>query len=243
MFKKERILGFEIVNANVEEIVQFALVTKNITVINTINPHSYIVSKSDSFFRQSLIDSDFLIPDGSGICLASKLINGRKLKKIAGYDVFFNAMKQLNMSDGKVYFLGSSELVLEKIKCNMYNDFPNILIKTLSPPFKSTFSVNEINDFVEDINKFSPDAVFVGLTAPKQEKLIHEIKKRINTKLISGVGAVFDFYAGTITRPSQLWIDLHLEWLIRFLGEPKRLWRRNFISTPLFLIDVTKEKI
>ncbi|WP_434006117.1 WecB/TagA/CpsF family glycosyltransferase [Escherichia coli] len=46
-----------------------------------------------------------------------------------------------------------------------------------------------------------------------------------------------------MTRPSQLWIDLHLEWLIRFLGEPKRLWRRNFISTPLFLIDVTKEKI
>lgn len=87
-------------------------------------------------------------------------------------------MKQLNMSDGKVYFLGSSELVLEKIKCNMYNDFPNILIKTLSPPFKSTFSVNEINDFIEDINKFSPDAVFVGLTAPKQEKLIHEIKKK-----------------------------------------------------------------
>jgi len=243
LFKTEKLLDFEIVNAQVEQLVVNALENNDITVINTINPHSYIESKKDAYFRDSLKMSDFLIPDGSGICLAIRLINGVNLKKIAGFDLFIAVMTELNLRNGSVYFLGSSDYVLNKIQNNIKNDFPMVSVKTLSPPYATKFSEIEITTFVNDINNFCPDVVFIGLTAPKQEKLIHAIKKQINTKLISGIGAVFDFYAGTVRRPSPLWIKLHLEWLIRLLGEPKRLWQRNFISTPLFLLDVLRARL
>lgn len=239
----DKILGFEVFNGDIYELVNSALDSENVTVINTINPHSYIESKKDLLFSESLHHSDYLIPDGSGICLASKIINGNPLKKIAGYDLFITVMKELEKRKGSVYFLGSSEDVLSKIAYNLKKDFPNVFVKTKSPPYTANFSVTDLEEFTRDINAFIPDVVFVGLTAPKQEKLIHAIKKNIDTNLISGIGAVFDFYAGTVIRPSNIWINLHLEWLIRLLGEPKRLWRRNFISTPLFLVDVIKAKL
>ena len=89
---------------------------------------------------------------------------------------------------------------------------------------------------ISAVNSFAPDALFVGMTAPKQEKWVHEHRDRLNAPLICPVGAVFDFYAGTVRRSGEFWIRMGLEWLPRLIREPKRLWRRNFISTPLFLV-------
>ena len=92
------------------------------------------------------------------------------------------------------------------------------------------------------INSFQPDVLFVGMTAPKQEKWVYQFKNQLNVKVIASVGAVFDFYAGMIKRPGKFWISLGLEWLPRFFREPKRLWRRNLISTPSFICIVIREK-
>ena len=96
---------------------------------------------------------------------------------------------------------------------------------------------------VEAVNAFQPDYLFVGMTAPKQEKWVYENRNKLNATLICSIGAVFDFYAGTVQRSSQFWISLGLEWFPRLLREPKRLWRRNFISTPRFIIDVLGMKL
>ena len=80
------------------------------------------------------------------------------------------------------------------------------------------------------------------MTAPKQEKWVYENQNQINANVITSIGAVFDFYAGTVKRSGAIWIKLGLEWLPRLLRDPKRLWKRNFISTPLFLWDVLKAK-
>ena len=69
------------------------------------------------------------------------------------------------------------------------------------------------------------------------------VSKQIDAKVIASIGAVFDFYAGTVKRPGKFWIQLGLEWLPRLLREPRRLWRRNFVSTPLFLFYVLQEKL
>jgi N-acetylglucosaminyldiphosphoundecaprenol N-acetyl-beta-D-mannosaminyltransferase len=82
-----------------------------------------------------------------------------------------------------------------------------------------------------------PDILFVGMTAPKQEKWAYAHKNQLDAKAIACIGAVFDFYAGTVTRSSPFWINLGLEWLPRLLKEPKRLWRRNLVSTPLFIME------
>ena len=88
------------------------------------------------------------------------------------------------------------------------------------------------------INSFKPDVLFVGMTAPKQEKWVYQYQNMLNVNNICSIGAVFDFYAGNIKRSSRFWISIGLEWLPRFLKEPKRLFYRNFVSTPKFILDV-----
>ena len=237
------VFGFNVSILSVDTIVKNALDGTKLSVVNTINPHSYIEAKRDRTFYNALQDSDVLIPDGSGIVLAAKMINKVALGKIAGTDLFYESMKQLNTCKGKVFFLGSSEKVLNIISEKGSKEFPNVSMQTLSPPYKENFDQSDIDSFIKAINTFKPDVLFVGLTAPKQEKLIHQIKSQIDVKMVSGIGAVFDFYADTVIRPHPFWLKLHLEWLVRLIGEPKRLWRRNFVSTPLFLREIFFTKL
>lgn len=242
MQKKTNILGFDVSTQSVQEIVSFGLNSGDQKVINTFNPHSYVEQKSDVQFSKALYSSDILIPDGSGIVLAAKYINNHVIEKIAGYDLFIETMNQLNLKRGKVFFLGSHDFVLEKIIEKSRDEFPCVQVEGFSPSFKSEFNASDYTLFSQKINSFSPNVVFVGLTAPKQEKLIRHMKNYTNVNFLSGIGAVFDFYAGTVQRPSNIWISLHLEWFLRLLKEPKRLWKRNFVSTPVFLFDMLKAK-
>jgi N-acetylglucosaminyldiphosphoundecaprenol N-acetyl-beta-D-mannosaminyltransferase len=220
----------------VEKLETIDLETKK--VVNTINPHSYISAKGDSYFNEALLDSNLLIPDGSGIVLAAKQINGQSIKKIAGADLHKFLLDKIDKINGKVFYMGASQNTLNKIEKRIKLEYPNVLVESYSPPFKPTFSKDDNDIIINRINEFQPDVLFIGMTAPKQEKWLHEHKQNLDFKVASCIGAVFDFYAGTVERPSELWIKLHLEWLGRFLKEPKRMWRRNFVSTPLFLIDV-----
>ena len=122
-------------------------------------------------------------------------------------------------------------------------EFPEVKVGSFSPPYKAEFSPEESQDMLKKVQEFSPDVLFVGMTAPKQEKWVHNHKNEIQANVICSIGAVFDFYAGTVKRPSVFWINLGLEWLPRLLKEPKRLFKRNFISTPRFLFDLVKWKI
>lgn len=212
-------------------------------VINTINPHSYITAKSDKEFEESLKNSDFLIPDGSGIVLAASQINKKIIKKIAGADLHQFLLEKMNEKYGRVFYMGASQNTLDKIEEKIKVEYPNIIVSSYSPPFKPEFTDEDNATIVKRINEFNPDVLFIGMTAPKQEKCLHQHKEKLDFKVASSIGAVFDFYAGTVERPSQFWIDIHLEWLPRLLKEPKRLWRRNFISTPLFLLEILIFKI
>ena len=207
-------------------------------IINTINPHSYIVAKGDKEFFAALDNSDVLIPDGSGIVLAAKQIRGQNISKIAGADLHKHFLETLNDISGSVFYMGSSSNTLVKIQERTSKEFPNVQVGVYSPPYKPEFSSKDNELIVKRVNEFNPDVLFIGMTAPKQEKWLNQHKDRLNFKVAASIGAVFDFYAGTVKRPSQFWLDLHLEWLLRLLKEPRRLWKRNFISTPLFLFDM-----
>jgi N-acetylglucosaminyldiphosphoundecaprenol N-acetyl-beta-D-mannosaminyltransferase len=227
------IMGYEVFTDDLNSID----LTKK-KIINTINPHSYITAKDDTYFKQALNDSDILIPDGSGIVLAAKYINKKNIKKIAGADLHQFLLEIMNQRNGKVFYMGASQNTLDKIEQRIKKEYPNIIIESYSPPFKEIFSKEDNQEIINKVNSFHPDVLFVGMTAPKQEKWLFEHKEQLNFTIASSIGAVFDFYAGTVERPSQFWINIHLEWLPRLLKEPKRLWRRNFISTPLFVMDI-----
>lgn len=210
---------------------------KKITV-NCMNPHTYIVAKKDYIFKKSLVSSDIILPDGSGFVLAARILKNKRIKKIAGNDFHLHILDTLNHCKGSVFYMGSSQKTLDLIHEKITKDFPNINIGTYSPPYKNTFSEDDNDVIFERVNSFSPDVLFIGMTAPKQEKWLYQNKDKLDFCLASSIGAAFDFYAGTIQRPKKIWINLHLEWLVRFLNEPKRLFKRNFISSPLFCIDL-----
>ena len=215
----------------------------NHRVVNASNPHSYLVAQSDETFFEALKSSDVLLPDGIGIVWAKKLLLKIKINRIAGYDLFLHLMNDLNNKQGSCFFLGSSDNTLRMIKKRSSKEFPNVTVNTYSPPYKNSFSNNDNMKIFTLINKVKPDILFVGMTAPKQEIWVYNNNLNINAKLICSIGAVFDFYSGNVKRPSKFWIKLGLEWLPRFLKEPKRLFKRNFISTPKFILEVLSLKL
>ncbi|WP_299708112.1 WecB/TagA/CpsF family glycosyltransferase [uncultured Pontibacter sp.] len=211
-------------------------------IINTINPHSFCVAKTDKNFQKALLNSDILIPDGIGIVWATKVLANKKIEKIAGYDIFLHLLKQINSTCGSCFFLGASEKTLALISNRISREFPNVSVLTYSPPYKATFSEEDSKHMYEAVNQVKPDVLFVGMTAPKQEKWVYHYQEYLDAKVICSIGAVFDFYAGTVKRPSKFWINMGLEWLPRFLKEPRRLAERNLISTPKFILEVLKTK-
>jgi len=213
------------------------------TIINTINPHSYCVAKKDDLFRKALRQAEILIPDGFGIVLAAKMICRQRIARIAGSDIHQRFLDDAQRKSLKVFYLGSSERTLQRIAERVNMEYPSIQVNTYSPPYKPVFSGEENLEMIRIVNNFAPDILFVGMTAPKQEKWVHEHKAALNVKVICAIGAVFDFYAGTVHRPGIFWQRIGLEWMPRLICEPRRLWRRTLISMPLFLLDVLIEML
>ncbi|WP_162925284.1 WecB/TagA/CpsF family glycosyltransferase [Aurantiacibacter odishensis] len=206
------------------------------------NPHSIEVARTDAAFKYALARADMLIPDGVGIVYASKFNGGDIAERVTGFDLFQVASTLVAQRKGRMMFLGSSEDVLATIRANMARDYPDIEVKTYSPPYKPVFSDTDNAAMHEAVNGFRPDVLWVGMTAPKQEKWVEANRARLDTRVIGSIGAVFDFYAGRIQRPGKVWRDLGLEWLPRLVGEPKRLWRRMVVSAPLFVGAVVADR-
>lgn len=212
-------------------------------MINTINPHSFCVAQEDVQFNAALKRSDILLPDGIGIVFAAKILKGKRISKIAGADLHKYCLEQASKEGKSVFYLGASPETLQKIRIRLEHEFPNVKAGFYSPPFKNEFSDLDNQEMIHEVNVFQPDILFVGMTAPKQEKWIYEHFNQLQVSTTCAIGAVFDFYAGTVKRPHPFWIKLGLEWFIRFLKEPRRLFKRNFVSTPCFLMHIIKSKI
>jgi len=214
-------------------------------LINTINAFSYNNARKDVLFEEALTKGDVLIPDGISIVRTCHLLKAksRPKERIAGWDLFTFEMHRLNRKGGKVMFLGSSEKVLGLIKKNAASRYPNLEIVTYSPPYKPQFTVEDDLKMVKAINDANPDLLWIGMTAPKQEKWAYANWDRLNIHCHVGtVGAVFDFFAGTYKRAPEIWQRLGLEWLYRLLAEPRRMWRRYIIGNMEFISLVVRER-
>lgn len=213
------------------------------TLINTINQYSYCMADIYPGFKNALVKSDILLPDGIGITLSIRMITGDRVIKIAGADIHFHLLDQMNSAGSRCFYLGSSERTLRKITNRIKRQYPNIILGTYSPPYKPQFSDEDNEQMIAAVNSFKPDVLFVGMTAPKQETWAFEHKNNLDAKIICSIGAVFDFFAGTVRRPSKFWINLGLEWFIRLLKEPKRMSRRYLYYGPVFVYLMLKYKL
>ena len=149
----------------------------------------------------------------------------------------------LRSSLKKVMFMGSSQKVLDLIVKRAAEVYPHLKVVTYSPPYKPEFSDEDNKAIIDAINAANPDLLWIGMTAPKQEKWTYSHWEELNIHCHVGtIGAVFDFFAGTVER-APMWWQLHgLEWLYRLLKEPKRMWRRYIIGNVLFIWNMLKEK-
>ena len=143
----------------------------------------------------------------------------------------------------KVMFMGSSEKVLGLIREKAKVVYPHLEVVTYSPPYKPEFSDEDNAAIVKAINDANPDLLWIGMTAPKQEKWAYSHWNELNIHCHCGtIGAVFDFFAGTAKRAPKWWQEHSLEWLYRLIIEPKRMWRRYIIGNALFIWNIWKEK-
>ena len=221
-------------------------------LINTVNAHSYNTARKDSLFAEALMNGDVLIPDGVSIVKACKWIKAKSQPKerIAGWDLFSFEMEKLERESEElrtkseeskiVMFMGSSQKVLDLIVKRAAEVYPHLKVVTYSPPYKSEFSDEDNKAIIDAINAANPDLLWIGMTAPKQEKWTYSHWKELDIHCHVGtIGAVFDFFAGTVERAPMWWQRHGLEWLYRLLKEPKRMWRRYIIGNALFLWNIT----
>ena len=223
-------------------------------LINTVNAHSYNTARKDSLFAEALTNGDVLIPDGVSIVKACKWIKAKSLPKerIAGWDLFSFEMEKLERESEElrtkseeskiVMFMGSSQKVLDLIVKRAAEVYPHLKVVTYSPPYKPEFSDEDNKAIIDAINAANPDLLWIGMTAPKQEKWTYSHWNELNIHCHVGtIGAVFDFFAGTVERAPIWWQEHGLEWLYRLIKEPKRMWRRYIIGNTLFLWNMVKE--
>lgn len=230
----------EIVLDNIKNIIE----NNQKAYLSCINPHSYYLAKNDILFKKALNGSNILVPDGIGIVYGLRFLLNIDIKeRITGQDIFEGILNTTFSEKKSVFFLGSSENVLSKIKKKFILNNKNFRYAGhYSPPFKKTFTKEDIEIIKKRINEANVDILFIGMGAPKQEKLIHEIINDLNINVACAIGAVFDFYVGNIKRSSSIYRKNGLEWLPRLLQEPKRLWRRMLISAPVYIFDIIKYK-
>ena len=234
--------NYKLINLNIESLNNKINqeIYKGPKIINCMNPHSFVISQKDKIFSNAISNAYLNLIDGVGISLYLTIKNLTKINRITGYDLFEKIISENKKI--KIFFLGSTNKNLERINERILKENKNIFVEYHSPSFSKTFTDEENNNIIDKINSFNPDYLFIGMTAPKQEKWSYIHRDKIKAKFIINIGAVFDYYAGTFTRPFKLIRDLGLEWIFRLLQNPK-LWRRTLISLPIFFYYIIKEII
>ncbi|MEE9446067.1 MAG: WecB/TagA/CpsF family glycosyltransferase [Cocleimonas sp.] len=238
MYRTLKVLGYDIF---VDDISSIEVESHAKKVISTINAYSYVTAQNDRCFDEALRASDAILPDGGSFVLAAKHTVNQPVNRVAGADLHTYLLKKLNANKGSCFYLGASQDTLDIIREKLSHNYPNIVVGSYSPPFKEQFTDKDNNKMISQVNAFNPDVLFIGMTAPKQEKWIIEHRDKLNFKIAVPIGAVFDFYAGNVKR-APLWMQKnHLEWLHRGFSS-WRLAKRYLSSNPAFIMAVYRHK-
>jgi N-acetylglucosaminyldiphosphoundecaprenol N-acetyl-beta-D-mannosaminyltransferase len=243
------LLGYALWSGSLEGLIKDVLegmaVSKACRTLYCLNPHSVVASRADTAYETALQRADWLVPDGIGVVGAARLLCGRSAprRRITGSDVFDALSRSLDHASGaKVFFVGSTPATVGLIAERVRRDWPRITVAgSVCPSFGESIPSEEGAEIVRRINDSGADVLWVGMTAPKQEKWIDENRERLACGVACAVGAVFDFYAGTFKRPGPLVQALGLEWAVRLSRDPRRLWKRTFLSAPRFAALVASE--
>ncbi|MBT8363708.1 MAG: WecB/TagA/CpsF family glycosyltransferase [Deltaproteobacteria bacterium] len=231
------VIGSRISNENLQSSLQRLranLDAKTGGYVCFANVHVVTMARCNKELRQAINNAFMALPDGKPVALASRIEGLKAVTRVAGPDFLPFALSSL--PNTRNFFYGSTEITLNRLISKVRNDFPAIRIAGhYSPPFRA--STEEENDnIIEEIRKTESDIIWVGLGAPKQELWMARNHQKLYPAVLLGVGAAFDFYAGTVQR-APLWVHrIGFEWLYRLHQEPRRLWKRYIVTNSQFML-------
>lgn len=204
------------------------------------NAHAVVEMKRDVAFEHAVADADLVLPDGMPVAWMLRHFGFPRQQRINGPDFMRQYCALAEQRGDSVLFYGSKPGTLAAIKSWLALEFPHLRVAgTISPPFRPLFPAED-KAVVRHINHSGARVVFVGLGCPKQELWMAEHRNRIQAVMI-GVGAAFDYHAGTLKR-APLWMQQHgLEWLYRLYAEPRRLWKRYLVSNTMFVFGALRQ--
>jgi N-acetylglucosaminyldiphosphoundecaprenol N-acetyl-beta-D-mannosaminyltransferase len=192
-------------------------------------------SVSDIDYYNIIAQSERVFPDGIGVKIACKITGQKMIENINGTDMFPELCKLSVKQDYRLFFLGAKPGVVELMKKNVTERFPGIQVVGIQHGF---FSEDEIDLIINDINISNADLLFIAMGAPTQEKWIRQHIQKLDCSVILGVGGLFDFNAGLISRAPFLLRRFGFEWIWRLMQEPKRMWKRYLLGNVLFVYRV-----
>ena len=204
------------------------------------NVHSVVTAKHDAVLANALKQADLNLPDGAPIAWLMRQRSWPEQQRLSGPDLMWQLMREAEKLQLSVFLMGATPATLGRLRGVLSNAFPRLMIAgSLSPPFRP---LNELEHggFVDQINRSGASIVLIGLGCPKQEIWMAKWGNAINAVMI-GVGAAFDYHAGSLRRAPPVWQRIGLEWLYRLLQEPRRLARRYLLTNTLFLLALPAE--
>lgn len=212
-----------------------ALAQKTKGYVCVTGVHGVMEAQQDARFKTILNRSFLNTPDGMPMTWIGRLNGHREMDRVYGPDLML-LVCEYTRDHGYSHFLyGGGDGVAEELKRNLEAKFPGIkIVGTYTPPFRPLNEAEEAA-FIREISEKKPDIIWVGLSTPKQETFMAQYMDKLDTTLMFGVGAAFDFHAGRV-RQAPRWMQRGgLEWLFRLGCEPKRLWKRYFRNNPRFV--------
>lgn len=204
------------------------------------NVHSVVTAGQDAAFGQVVAHADMATPDGAPVAWMLRKLGFPAQQRINGPDLMWKYCAAAAGRDESIFLYGSTDETLAILQQRLRAAFPTLKVAgAISPPFRPLSAEEDAAD-VACINASGAGTVWVSLGCPKQEKWMAAHRGRINAVMI-GVGAAFDYHAGTITR-APLWMQrAGLEWLHRLASEPGRLWKRYLVTNTLFLLGAARQ--
>ena len=207
--------------------------------VTICNVHVVVSASRDAAYRDIINASDMATPDGAPVAWMLRRHGFANQPRISGPDVMWALCERCTSEGVPIYCYGSTETTLGLLKTRLAAAFPALKMTMESPPFRA-LTVEEDMTAVARINESGAGIVFVGLGCPKQERWMAEHRGKVNAVMI-GVGAAFDFHAGTVRRAPVWMRDNGLEWLHRLLSEPRRLWKRYLVTNTLFIVGAVQQ--
>lgn len=208
-------------------------------VVALCNVHSVVTASQDPAFQTVLSQADLALPDGAPVAWALRREGFSEQQRINGPDLTWRYLQVAEQLGQSVFFYGSTQDTLDRLMVTIKTSFPKLKIVGMeSPPYRE-LSEEEDQAYVDQINQSGANVLFVGLGCPKQEAWMAAHRGRIKAVML-GVGAAFDYHAGTIQR-APVWMQkIGMEWFHRLLSEPRRLFKRYTVTNSIFIFRMVK---